>query len=63
MKKYEYMIVYKGSDIGRICMTLDSPISSYDDVKKLDKELNYKSFDRVELLVIDFKLLREYEED
>ena len=61
MKMYEYMVNYAHPNgVGRIEITRNEPIKSYDDVVALDKFI--KSVNKIEgLFVTDFKLLRVYE--
>lgn len=58
---YEYMVIYcceKGT--GRICITRDEEILSYDDVEEIDEVIR-KQGGFTEAFVRDFKLLRVYE--
>ena len=62
MKKYEYMVIYSlNNGIGRIRIISEKFIKSYDDIERIDEIIRgYKGMETA--LVIDFKLLREYEE-
>ncbi len=61
MKKYEYMVVYSFQHgTGRIAITAEKPISSYDDIENIDKTIR-KANGLETAFAIDFKLLREYE--
>lgn len=62
MKKYEYMVIYSlNNGIGRMRIISEKLIKSYDDIERIDEIIRgYKGMETA--LVIDFKLLREYEE-
>lgn len=62
MKKYEYMVIYSlNNGIGRIRIISEKFIKSYDDIERIDEIIRgYKGMETA--LVINFKLLREYEE-
>ena len=62
MKKYEYMVVYSlNNGIGRMRIISKKFIKSYDDIERIDEIIRgYKGMETA--LVINFKLLREYEE-
>lgn len=62
MKKYEYMVIYSlNNGIGRMRIISEKFIKSYDDIERIDEIIRgYKGMETA--LVIDFKLLREYEE-
>lgn len=62
MKKYEYMVVYSvRGGVGRIKITSEKLIQSYDDVENLDNIIR-KHNGLSTAFVTNFKLLREYEE-
>ena len=62
MKKYEYMVIYSlNNGIGRMRIISKNFIKSYDDIERIDEIIRgYEGMETA--LVIDFKLLREYEE-
>lgn len=62
MKKYEYMVIYSlNNGIGRMRIISEKFIKSYDDIERIDEIIRgYKGMETA--LVINFKLLREYEE-
>ena len=62
MKKYEYMVIYSlNNGIGRMRIISKKFIKSYDDIERIDEIIRgYKEMETA--LVINFKLLREYEE-
>ena len=62
MKKYEYMVVYSvRGGVGRIRITSEKLIQSYDDVENLDNIIR-KHNGLSTAFATNFKLLREYEE-
>ena len=62
MSKYEYMVVYAFNQcLGRICITLNEKVECYQDVEKLDKIIEEHNGKNV--IVIDFKLLRTFEDN
>lgn len=62
LKKYEYMVVYSFNlGIGRVQIITPKPIKTYIDVENLDKTVKEHN-GITNAMVIDFKLLREYEE-
>lgn len=62
MKKYEYMVVYSvRGGVGRIKITSEKLIQSYDDVESLDNIIR-KHNGLSTAFTTNFKLLREYEE-
>ena len=57
---YEYMIIYSiPNGMGRICVTRDNPINSYDDLEELDRFIKEQN-GLANLFVIDYKLLRKF---
>ena len=62
MKKYEYMVIYSlNNGIGRMRIISKNFIKSYDDIERIDEIIRgYEGMETA--LVLDFKLLREYEE-
>lgn len=66
MKKYEYMVIYSFKNnftqgTGRVCIVLGNSIQSYSEIEELDKTIR-KHHGMESAFVIDYKLLREYEE-
>jgi len=63
MRVYKYMVIYNYKDgIGRICVTRNQKISSYDDIEEIDKFIAEKKGLYV-VVVTDYKLLSSYKDD
>jgi len=63
MRVYEYMVIYNYKEgIGRICVTRNQKISSYDDIEEIDKFIAEKKGLPI-AVTTDYKLLSSYEGD
>ena len=63
MTKYEYMIVYQHENgYGRAFVETNFKINSYEDLDRMDKEIEKETGDE-SVIITDFKLLRTYESE